>query len=276
MRALLALAGLSVALGLAGCVGEQSRRARASVGFDEAAAERNVALHGPDGYTILELFHSDNISDKMRDTTGRSHGLEPAEFYHVQVAPDPADPLVLETAGYARKLEQDRGSIFLYEFYDTKWTRIALLGMQGDLYRVDAAGEHYVGKFQLDDAAKQLYNPPEGYGYDALQQDRTRVRMWDPEVAGMNPRARGVYHRPHGTAPAVLVLARLSPAQINQLADRFGPARFSEQQMQKLSTLREDRHGGVGQDEDYGGLQYKDGQPVDSQGRPLHRGALRD
>jgi hypothetical protein len=203
-------------------------------------------------------------------------GLLPVEYLHVQIAPDPTNAMVLETAGYIRKLERDRDSLFLYEFYDTSWRRIAILGMHGDLYRVDGTSEQHLGRFQLDAAANELFKPPSGYGYNALAQDRARVRMWDPEVAGADERTRGVYHRGHNAAPPVLVIAKLSRGDAATLSERFTRDRFNDREAERLNRLREARHGGVGQDENYGGLQYKDGQPVDEQGRPLYRGALKD
>ncbi len=276
MRAVFAVACGCMLAVLSSCGVDQSRRAWPASSVDRDVVDRYIETHGEAGYDVYVLFHSDNIAEKMRDTSGRAPGLRAVEFYHVQIAPDPLNPMALQTAGYVRKLARDGGSVFLHEFYDTNWLRIAVLGMQGDLYRVDGNGDLHVGRFQLEAAAEELYDPPSGYGYDRLAQDRARLRLWDPEVAGQDARARGVHHRSHSAAPPVLVMNRLSYVELGALANRFSPARYNDSQLELYNRLRERRDGGEGRDDEYGGLQYRDGNPIDDKGRPLYRGALKD
>lgn len=273
MRLVLAICALCVA---AGCVADQSREIRPMAMLDREAVNAEMERHGTAGYTIAELFQSENIKEKMRDTSGKGKGLVGVEFFHVEIAPDATQPMVLKTVGYIRRLEEDRGSEMLYEFYDRYWTRIAILGDEGDLYRVDARGHDFVGRFQLEDAAKHIFNPPSGYGYDTVAQDKSRVRAWDPEVSSLDDRTRGVFHRTHRAAPPVLVMTRMRATEASQLANRYLPERFDERELETLNRLRAERLGEAGTEENYGGLQYKDGQPVDRFGKPLHRGAIKD
>lgn len=273
MRFVVAICALCVA---AGCVSDQSRAARPLEKLDRDMVAAETRRHGTAGYAIAELFQSDNIKDKMRDTSGKGKGLVGVEFFHVEIAPDPTQPTALKTAGYIRRLEEDRGTEMLYEFYDRFWTRLAILGAEGDLYRVDARGPSFVGRFQLEDAAKHIYNPPSGYGYDTVAQDKSRVRMWDPEVSSLDARTRGVFHRGHRSAPPVLVMTRLRATEASQLAGRYLPDRFNDRELEALNRLRTERLGDQGTEENYGGLQYKDGRPVDRFGNPLHRGAVKD
>lgn len=273
MRVLIAICVLAC---LAGCVADQARVARPDASLDAEAVNQSVMLHGSAGYSISAMFQGENIASKMRDTTGQARGLVGTEFFHVQIAPDATQPTALTTVGYIRRLEEDRGDLLLYEFYDKYWNRLAILGIDGDLYRVDARGSEHLGRFQLEDAAKHLYQPPSGYGYDTVAQDQARVRGWDPEVGSADPRARGVHHRTHRSAPPVIVMVRLRAGEVALLAERYAPERYNDAELELLNRLRAQRHGDVGIDEEYGGIQYKDGQPVDSMGRPLYRGAIKD
>jgi hypothetical protein len=273
MRVLLAFVAL---LSLCGCVADQSRYARPDAGLDREELSQQTRLHGTAGATVLRLFNAPSIAEKLDDATGDDAGLQVVAFYHVQIAPDAARPFELRTAGYIRELVEDGTQLSLFEFYDRQWTRLAVMGQNGDLYRVDSAGPFSLGRFHLEAAAMELYHPPGGYGFDSVAQDRARVRGWDPEVATAAPRARGVHHATHRAAPPVLVINRLGRVEAASLAARRTPERFYETEALRAARQEELRHGGFGRDEFYGGLEYRDGNPVDEHGRPLHRGALRD
>lgn len=273
MRTMLALTAV---LALTGCVADQSRRARPSSDLDRGELQRQTALHGSAGYAVTELFTRGSIAENLREEELPSRGPQAQEFYHIQIALDPTNPTALSTAGYARKLQEEGESLYYYEFYDQNWRRLAILGVDGDLYRIDGAELRSLGKFQPEGAAHLLYQPPSAYGTDTLAQDRARVRGLDPEVASADPRTRGVAHRSHRNAPPILSMTRLTGPEIGLLAARLEPGRFHDTEAARLSRIREQRHGGHGQDEEYGGLEYKAGNPVDDRGRPLHRGSARD
>lgn len=273
MRTMLVLAAVLV---LAGCVADQSRRARPSSDLDRDELRRQTALHGSAGYSVTELFSRGSFAEYRQDQVRASRGPQVQEFYHIQVALDPTNAAALSTAGYARKMQEEGAGLSYYEFYDSNWRRLAILGTDGDLYRVDGAELQNLGRFQPEGAAHELFQPPSAYGTDTLTQDRARVRGLDPDVASSDPVTRGVYHRSHRAAPPILTMTQMSGPEVGLLAARLEPGRFHDTEAARLARLREQRHGGHGQDEEYGGLTYKDGNPVDERGRPLHRGAIRD
>jgi hypothetical protein len=57
-----------------------------------------------------------------------------------------------------------------------------------------------------------------------------------------------------------------------KLAEQYNDKAFYERENEKLNRIREANHGGYGQDEDYGGLKYKDGNPVRESGSPMKPG----
>jgi len=271
-RNLYVLAAICAAVLLSGCVGNQSRDSREDISQDRIIRERQ--LHGPAGQTIARIFTSDEFEDIFRDTSGRDRGMQLVDFYYIQMAEDPLNPHVLSIVGYIRQLEHDGDGTMFYEFYDDNWLRVALLDRRGNLFHIASGEEIHMGRHQLDGAAHALFNPQTGYGYDRLQQDRAGVRMWDPQVSSMDPASRGAFHRRHRDAPAVLVLSRARAGEAAQLAERFRPDRFEEGENIRLQRIREDRHGGIGQDGRYGGLHYRDGNPVDDNDRPMRRGSI--
>lgn len=263
---------LAVAAGsvlLAGCTGSQSRKSRPDLGISDEVIQRERARHGGAGTEIAYLFNTGEIKDARQDTSGASHGLRGTEFYQVQIAPDPRQPSQLVKVGFARKVEEDRGSLFYYEFYDGMWNSIAKLMSGGELYSYSGRGETLLGRFDLTGAVTRVYPAPSGYGYDQVGQDQVRGRMSDPDIAGLDSRGRSVYHTPHSSAPPVVVFTLYRSGEAGLLANTWERSKFEEAESIRLERQREKRHGGIGQDETYGGLSYKQGNPVDADGKPL-------
>lgn len=254
---------------LVGCTGPQSRKSRPDLGVSEDAVRRERARHGGAGTEIAYLFNTGEIKDARQDSSGASHGLRGTEFYMVQIAPNPRQPSQLVKVGFARKVMEDRSSLLYYEFYDGMWNSIAKLMPSSELYRYDGGRETLLGRYDLTGAVRRLYPAPSGYGYDAVAQDTTRARMSDPDVAGGDSRSRGVAHTPHSSAPPVVVFTLYRAGEAGALANNWERTRHAETEALKLERARERRHGGIGQDETYGGLPYKEGNPVDADGKPL-------
>ena len=267
---------LAVAL-LAGCVTGQGRsHPGRDMSVSQAQVDYQQNLHGSSGRELARLWNTGEVAAARGDYSGESQGLQGNEFYQIEIAENPLRPTVLTPVGYVRMLKEDRGDLFIYEFYDESWRPIAFLGADGSLYRHDRGMEEYLGKHQLDDAVLTLYPAPGGYGYDGLLQDDALVKTWDNAVNSAEPRARGVFHRTHGNAPPVVVYTRKRSGEAALLADRYTSERTDERHTELLNRLREERHGGYGVDEEYGGLRYKDGNPVDENDRPLRPGSVPD
>lgn len=255
---------------LAGCTTSQERQ---PLGY-EVDLQRERQLHGDYGDDMARLFNTGKIAQARQDSTGNDRGLILSEFYQVQIAPNPAEPTLLAKVGYVRKLEQDRSTAFYYEFYDGGWARIGRLSPDGALYRLQNGSESYVGSFHLASAVLALYPAPSGYGYDRVTQDLTRVRMHDPEVNMLDQRRRGVWHTTHASAPPVVNFALYRRGEAGALAGQYNSVLYAERENLKLEQLRDRRLGGVGMDEEYGGLRYLNGNPVDENGKPLRPGSL--
>jgi hypothetical protein len=264
---------VAAALLLAGCVGHQSRDAHTN-DIDESSLMRNRQLHGPRGDTINRIFHSDEFQEIFLDMSGEGHGMQMVQFHYVQMALNPLRPLELSIVGFVRQLQDRSDGAMLYEFYDRKWGLLALLDSTGALHHVASGDEMHMGRHQMESAAFALYDPQSGYGYDRLLQDQSGARMWDAQISAASPRERGVFHRRHRDAPPVLVVTRVRGGEAAQLAERFAPDRFEERETIRRERLRHERDGGIGRDETYGGLRFRDGNPVDSEGRPMYRGRI--
>jgi len=273
MRLSLLLLATLAGITLAGCAGSQGRASYAGDSPARGTLEYETSRHGGAGAEIAQLFESSRIREARSDTSGAGRGLQGTEFYQVQIAPNPKQPSQLVNAGFARKLQEDRGQLFYYEFYDGSWRSIGKLMPGGELYRYTSNGESMLGKYELNTAVLRLYPAPAGYGFDSLAQDQNRVRMDNPDIAGLDPRGRGVYHTPHNSAPPVVVLTLYRHGEAALLSDSWERRRFNEAENLRLERERERRHGNIGQDETYGGMQYKDGNPVDSDGKPLRPGS---
>jgi hypothetical protein len=117
-----------------------------------------------------------------------------------------------------------------------------------------------------------LYFAASGYGYDSELQDSSIVRTHVKDVAGAEPAGRGVAHRTHRSSPPVVVFTPKRSGEVRLLGDSYARERYYERENEELNRLREENHGGVGQDEDYGGLHYKDGNPVNEDGTPMKPG----
>ncbi|MCB9933335.1 MAG: hypothetical protein H6841_07935 [Planctomycetes bacterium] len=268
-------AALLAALVLGGCVTSQGRDNPARDTYTGVEIETETRRHGPEGQEIAELFYTGEILEARQDYSGRSNGLELNEFYTIEIAEDPLRPTVLTSVGYIRRLREDRGDLFIYEFYDVRWQRFAYMNPEGSVYRYEGATEEYMGRFELDAAVRRLYYAPSGYGYDAELQDHALVNLKDNDVVTAEPRARGVHHRTHRSAPPVVVYTPKRSGETRLLADRYSKERFDEREAETAKRLHEERTGGFGEDEEYGGLRYKNGNPVDENDRPLRPGSVK-
>ncbi|MCZ7606169.1 MAG: hypothetical protein M5U25_08855 [Planctomycetota bacterium] len=268
-------AALLAALVLGGCVTDQGRDHPSRESYEGFDIEFENQRHGYHGQEIAELFNTGHIAEERKDYSGRSHGLELNEFYTVEIAEDPLRPTVLTSVGYIRRLQEDRGTLFIVEFYDGAWQRVGYMNPDGAVYRYSGAREDYLGRFELDAAVRRLYYAPSGYGYDAELQDRALVNLRDPAFATGEPRARGVHHRTHRSAPPVVVYTPKRSGEARLLAERYEKERFDEREAERLKRLREGQTGGYGEDDEYGGLRFKDGNPVDENGRPLRPGSVK-
>lgn len=268
-------AALLAVLVLGGCVADQGRDNPSRGSYEGLGIEVETERHGHQGQEIAELFYSGPIAEERRDYSGKSHGLQLNEFYTIEIAEDPLRPTVLTEVGYVRRLQEDRGNLFIYEFYDGAWQRIGYLNGQGDVYRYTGAREEYLGRYELDSAVRRMYNAPSGYGYDAELQDHALVNVRDPAYATAEPRARGVHHRTHKSAPPVVVYTPKRAGETRLLAERYEKERFDEREAERMKRLREANTGGFGEDDEYGGLRFKDGNPVDENDRPLRPGSVK-
>lgn len=254
---------------VAGCTGPQGRKSRPELGVTDEMLERERYLHGGPGTEIALLFNTGDIKRDRGDSTGAGRGLQGTEFYQVQVAPDPRQPTRLVKVGFARKVQEDRGGLYFYEFFDGGWETIGRLMSGGELYSYRGGREALLGQYDINGAVVRLYPAASGYGYDQVLQDQSRPRMSDPDITGLDSRGRGVYHNTHGTYPPVVVFTMYRPGEVRQLGQSWERTRFDEAEALKLEREREKRHGGIGQDETYGGLPYRKGDPVDANGQPL-------
>lgn len=240
---------------------------------DTSAAQLAVEQerHGGAGTEIARIFRSGQVREAINAGTPASRGLYTSDFYQVQIAPDPRNPQQLVQAGFCLRVREDLGELYYFDFYDTMWNRIGRLSSNGTLYRYADGRETLLGSFDFEGAPQKLYNPPSGYGYDAVAQDLARVRAGDPLVAGGEPRSRGVSHTDHNQARPVVILTPYRAGEARALADSFDKQRFEEMESARLQRMREARSG-AGQDEGVGGVPFQGNNPVDSNGKPLGPG----
>jgi hypothetical protein len=238
------------------------------------AAARSVALHGPAGHEIETLFHAPRVRESMRDSTGANRGFEVVEFHTVEIAPDPLQPTALRLVGYIRKLREDRAELHFHEFHDRHWNRVGLMGPLGDLYRLRGGQAEHLGRHQLEAAARILFPAPGGYGSDLESQYLSRVRMHDPDVASADPRARGLHFRTHSAAPAVVVVTERSTPEVALHAELMARRRVRERDAALAERRLAERYGVI-EDGFYGGIEFRNGQPVDERGRVLGPASLR-
>lgn len=266
---------LFAAVLLSGCFTGQGREnPNRDMRVSENQIEYEEYRHGGYGREIATIWNTGEVAKNRGDYSGKTQGLQANEFYQIEIAENPLRPTVLTSVGYVRLLKEDRGDLFIYEFHDESWRTIAYLGADGSLYRLEGTSEVYLGKHQLDEAVVTLFPAPSGYGYDSELQDDKLVKTWDTDVSSAEPRSRGVHHRTHTSAPPVVIYTRKRSGEASLLGERYTKERAAERDSELLNRLREDRHGGYGVDEEYGGLRYKDGNPVDENDRPLRPGSI--
>ncbi|MHC4841467.1 MAG: hypothetical protein ACYTDT_11045 [Planctomycetota bacterium] len=232
---------------------------------------REKALHGFVGFEMALIFESEDFKGHRADFTGEKRGLSVAEFWRVDIAKNPNQPTKLSQVGFFHLLREEEGENFVYEFFDKDWTRIAYLMPSGDLYSFKGNRQNILGKFQLEAAIQKLYPAPSGYGYDPYLQDKLSVKHHDVEVASLDSESRGIKHNSHKARPAIWVYTPLKGSEAIDSAEQYRRNRAYEGYDMIAKRLREKKLGGYGDDE-YGGLDYKDGHPVDENGRKLKPG----
>lgn len=263
-----------------GCSTSQSR-GNADAAFD-ASVERETYLHGTRGYAIARTYNKADFRQKMAPEAQPDNVLV-EEFFTVRVCRDHARRDILTDAGYARRrLDRDSGAR-LFEFFDTQWKLIGWLDGRGELHVPDARGKaQALGRYQVDDAVIEVYAARGGFTYDLSTYDISRAKAavvdageGDAEAADLrsrSPRDRGVYLRAARENGPVIELRRYQPLEIAAYAEGFRKDTFDAAKEAELQQLRAQRRGTEAPDGSYGGLQFKDGQPVDNEGRPLRRG----
>lgn len=280
MKAFYLIALCSLCL-LAGCSTSQER----GPGEEETyrtAAEREAYLHGNPGYEIARTYNKADFRQKM--------GAEPAlesvaveEFFTVRVCRDQARRDILTDTGFARRRLDHQSGAYFYEFFDTSWVLIAYLNDRGELFVTNAQGKAEArGRFQVDDALILVYGARGGFTYDLSTYDDSRAKAAVVEtgegdstaadIRSRSPRDRGVYLRAARESGPVVELRRYRPLEIHALADSYRKERFDANKEEELKQLRAARRGTEAPDGPYGGLEFKDGQPVDANGKPINRG----
>ncbi len=263
----------ALSLAAAGCgMPDQSRMPR-SGSLDRETLDRSIHRHGRGGLEVERYFNSPAVKERMDPLLGRSLGYMLTEFFTVRIARDPTRRDLLSLVGYVTRMQEERRGESLYEFYDSDWSRVAWMNPRGELFGYGArAGEKvHHGNFDFEDAARVIFQPRSGYGYDAEKPDLSRMRAFDPEVMGDTPRGRGIILRQHrGNEPRIEV----RPADSTELfklrreleAHRFNARADAELEEWRKYIRGENVNGPVG------GIMFQDGQPVDDQGRPIRRG----
>lgn len=267
------IAGLIVAVTLGGCVADQTRDNPNRELFDDSSIERETGRHGAAGFELARIWNTGRIAELRKDHTGESRGLELHEFYQVEIAEDPTRPTIVTPVGYVRLVVEDRGELMMYEFYDRAWTRIAYLGEDGSLYRYHRGREEFLGKHQLDGAVLTLYPASGGYGYDVELQEESIAYMHKADVMTRDSRGRGAHHRSHKDAPPIVNYRRYRPGEAAQLADRYERERFYERERERSERLKEAQGDRADHHDDAMSnttrYRWKDGNPVDKDGRPV-------
>jgi hypothetical protein len=276
LTALVALSALA-----AGCSAPQGRSGD-NDSFS-SSVERDTYLHGTRGYTISRTYNKAEFREKMAAEPQADNVLV-EEFFTVRVLRDHNRRDLLTDSGYARRrLDRESGAHF-YEFFDLGWKLIAYLDARGELHVPNAAGKsEALGRYQVDDALILVYGARGGFTYDQSQYDESRAKAavvesgegdtTAAELRSRSPRERGVYLRAARENGPVVELRRYRPVEIAALADGFRKERFDANKEEELKQLRAARRGTEAPDGSYGGLEFKDGQPVDANGNPIARGS---
>lgn len=264
----------------AGCSSSQARGDQNDT-FD-AAVERETYLHGTRGYTIARTYNKSDFRQKMAPEAQADNVLVD-EFYTVRVCRDHSRRDQLTEAGYTRRRYDRVSGAHIYEFFDMNWRLMGYVDSEGDLHVPDASGKATeVGRYQLDDAVIFVYGAPNGFTYSLGQYDESRAKAavvdageGDSAAADLRsrtPRERGVYLRAERENGPIVELRRYQPIEIGAYADTFRKERFDANKEEELRQLRAARRGTEAPDGSYGGLEFKDGQPVDANGNPIRRG----
>jgi hypothetical protein len=280
VKALYLIALCSLGL-LAGCSAPQGR----GPGDEEAyrtEAEREAYLHGNPGYTIARTYDKAEFRDKMRaEPALESVAVE--EFFTVRVVRDQQRRDILTDTGFARRKIDHQSGAYFYEFFDTSWTLIGYLNDRGELFVTNDKGKaESRGRFQVDDALILIYGARGGFSYDLSTYDDSRAKAAVVEtgegdttaadIRSRAPRDRGVFLRTARESGPVVELRRYRPLEIRALADNYRKDRFDANKEEELKQLRAARRGTEAPDGTYGGIEFKDGQPVDANGKPINRG----
>ena len=270
------------ALGLvAGCSTPQGR----GPGEEEAyctEAEREAYLHGNPGYTIARTYNKKEFREKMASEPPLEN-VAIEEFFTVRVCRDQSRRDILTDTGFARRKLDHQSGAYFYEFFDNSWALIGYLNDRGELYVTDAQGKaEHKGRYQVDDALILIYGARGGFTYDLTTYDESRAKAAVVEtgegdatasdIRSRSPRDRGVYLRAARESGPVVELRRYRPLEIRALADNYRKDRFDANKEEELKQLRAARRGTEAPDGPYGGLEFKDGQPVDGNGKPIQRG----
>ena len=276
LTALVALSALAV-----GCSAPQGRSGD-NDSFS-SSVERDTYLHGTRGYSISRTYNKAEFREKMA-AEPQADSVLVEEFFTVRVLRDHNRRDQLTDSGYARRrLDRESGAHF-YEFFDLGWKLIAYLDARGELHVPNATGKsEALGRYQVDDALILVYGARGGFTYDQSQYDESRAKAavvesgeGDTTAADLrsrSPRERGVYLRAARENGPVVELRRYRPVEIAALADSFRKDRFDANKEEELKQLRAARRGTESPDGSYGGLEFKDGQPVDANGKPIARGS---
>lgn len=270
---ILILAAVFFGAALAGCAPGNQARGAYKGGIDRETAELSIYRHGRNGLEVERYFNSTEIRDRTDPMRGKSYGYVPVEFYTIEAAKDPAAREILTLVGYARRIEEERRGEFLYEFYDDTWQRLAWLNPRGELfsYGRTAGDTVYHGNYLLEGAAYIVFSPPSGYGYDGVNPDLNRTRGTDTEVSGATPDGRGVVLRQHKGNEPKLIISPVSAGRADEMRRALDANVFNARVDAELDDARK-RVRGEDVDGDVGGIPFKDGQPVDADGKPIKRG----
>jgi hypothetical protein len=273
---------------LAGCSTPQGRTRDSADEAFRREVEMHSYRHGSRGLEIARTFNSRTFKDAMRESPIDDRvGVD--EFYTVRVARDVVRRDLLSDAGYTRRRTDRETGRFFYEFFDLNWKLLAYLNGEGELFSMNASGKALArGKCQLDDALIAVYVATPGqsfniYDYDEAKRKGSVSPRTDPksdvdpdregaEIRGRSPRDRGVAVKSQREIQPIVELRRYKTKEIGSLTDGYRKDKFDEAKAKELQALREQRRGTEAPDGSYGGLEYKDGQPVGADGQPLKRG----
>lgn len=264
---------------LAGCSTSQAR----ATGADEPSrdlVELQTRAHGNHGYAIARAFNSESFRENMKsDLVDETVVVD--EFYTVRVARDLTRRDVLTDAGYSRRRFDRESKAHFYEFFDTGWKLLAYLDTHGQLFVVNSSGKGSSrGTYQVDDALILVYQARNGFSYDVSGYDQARAKSAfvnpddkdSEDMRSRSPRERGIFLRGQRENAPVVEMRRYRGLEAGVFAESFQKERFDARKAEELRQLREQRRGTEAGDGTYGGLEFKDGQPVGPDGQPLKRG----